>query len=144
MLYSDRRLSHEWSNAKAVNTLGENPHVLVPCSNFGYQGRSVTRMPGITSNERSLLAIGKNILSENYSSSIHLYMWDTLKFVTTIRAPYFDKTSQSWEEGFFCRACVRQGFTNHLTQANMGPYRFPAWDWPWKRYTRDGMEAHLV
>ncbi|KAK8051219.1 hypothetical protein PG993_002604 [Apiospora rasikravindrae] len=75
---------------------------------------------------------------------------DVLSYVATIRAPYFDETSQIWEEGFFCRACASRGQEHagggaeESSAANNYPRScHPAWDLPYRRYTRDGIEKHL-
>lgn len=75
---------------------------------------------------------------------------DVLSYVATIRAPYLDETSQKWEEGFFCRACASRGQehaggdSGATSTTNSYPRDcYPAWDLPYRRYTRDGMKQHL-
>lgn len=65
-----------------------------------------------------------------------------------IRAPYFDQHTQSWEEGFCCRACAHQG-GEHVEDPDKVPHDphsanpYPGWGLPWRRYTRDGMQLHI-
>ncbi|KAK7956962.1 uncharacterized protein PG986_006184 [Apiospora aurea] len=75
---------------------------------------------------------------------------DVSSYVAIIRAPYFDETSQTWEEGFFCRACASRGqehagdgSENSSAANNYSPSSYPAWDLPYRRYTRDGMRKHI-
>ncbi|KAK7981768.1 hypothetical protein PG988_004006 [Apiospora saccharicola] len=75
---------------------------------------------------------------------------DVLSYVSTIRAPYLDDISQRWEEGFSCRACASRdqehagGDAGVTSTTNSYPRNcYPAWDLPYRRYTRDGIKHHL-
>lgn len=62
------------------------------------------------------------------------------------RAPYWDEKSGDYEEGFFCRACAWRGYEFGVPRQwcriiDLPPV--PSWGVSWKRYTRDGMRAHL-
>ncbi|CAI4218952.1 unnamed protein product [Parascedosporium putredinis] len=68
-------------------------------------------------------------------------------YASTIRAPYLDSESGSFEEGFFCRACAWHGPEHvnrvppHIGYPNV---LHTAWGVPWRRYTREGMQAHIA
>jgi hypothetical protein len=68
-----------------------------------------------------------------------------LRYTTVIRAPYWDAHSARFEEGFHCRACASQGWL-HRSRAGISIFfreDYPIWGLPWRRYTRDGMRAHI-
>ncbi|KAF6800257.1 F-box domain-containing protein [Colletotrichum musicola] len=67
--------------------------------------------------------------------------------LVTIRAPYFDDTTQSFVGGFFCRACATQRYTFEKRELYpdcswlVGILLF--WGNPYRRYTKEGFGAHL-
>lgn len=70
----------------------------------------------------------------------------SLRYTTVIRAPYWDASSARFEEGFFCKACASQGWTyrSHDRLSLFVCEKYPIWDVPWSRHTRDGMRAHII
>lgn len=66
-------------------------------------------------------------------------------YASTIRAPYWDEESGAFEEGFFCRACAWRGAECGVPMwwRIIEPAPAPSWGIPWRRYTRDGIRAHL-
>lgn len=119
------------------------PHVLVPSSYYGDNE--------IMSADKALLAFDYRAFraradspawkNPRTGSSLH-----PCRYMAVIRGPYFDEHTQSFEEGFHCRACAYQG-RSHSENPSSGtlgggpPFR--TWGMPWRKYTRDGLRDHL-
>ncbi|KAK8079769.1 hypothetical protein PG997_007587 [Apiospora hydei] len=137
------------------------PHVSVPPGSYGAMGEGVMKERQIAFDRTSFFArldtqrqqCGKAGGDGGDGCCILEYRSaepDVSSYVATVRAPYFDETSQIWEEGFFCRACASRGQehagdgSEYSSAANnYPPSSYPAWDLPYRRYTRDGMGKHI-
>ncbi|KAK8059526.1 hypothetical protein PG996_009456 [Apiospora saccharicola] len=128
------------------------PHISVPPGSYGPMGEGVISKRCIAFDRTSFFAEfdaqrqgGRGPILEYRSAEP-----DVLSYVSTIRAPYLDDISQRWEEGFSCRACASRdqehagGDAGVTSTTNSYPRNcYPAWDLPYRRYTRDGIKHHL-
>ncbi|KAK7928054.1 hypothetical protein PG985_005052 [Apiospora marii] len=130
------------------------PHVSVPPGSYGPMGEGVMSKRCIAFDRTSFFAEFDARRQGGCGGAILEYRSaepDVLSYVATIRAPYLDKTSQRWEEGFFCRACASRGQehaggdSGAISITNSYPRDcYAAWGLPYRRYTRDGMKQHLM
>ncbi|KAK6827809.1 hypothetical protein PG995_010254 [Apiospora arundinis] len=137
------------------------PYVSVPPGSYGPMGEGVMSKRCVAFDRAAFFA---KFDTQQRSSDDSILEYrsagpDVLSYVAVIRAPYLDEGSQIWEEGFFCRACASRGqehagnssgvysssFSTAATAAanNHPPNCYPAWDLPYRRYTRNGMKQHL-
>ncbi|KAK8106186.1 uncharacterized protein PG998_003347 [Apiospora kogelbergensis] len=139
------------------------PHVSVPPGSYGPMGEGVMSKRCVAFDRTAFFAAAKSDARRRSGDDTILEYRsaepDVLSYVAVIRAPYLDKRSQTWEEGFFCRACASRGEehtgagareVSHpsapATTATTNTYPrnyYPAWDLSYRRYTRDGMKQHL-
>ncbi|KAF6805400.1 F-box domain-containing protein [Colletotrichum plurivorum] len=75
--------------------------------------------------------------------------WDPfpIRFLVTMRAPYWDRPANSFVGGFFCLACLFQPkITDRQNRPSLGMIMYGHllyWGCPWRRYTREGFGEHL-
>ncbi|KAF6814978.1 F-box domain-containing protein [Colletotrichum sojae] len=75
--------------------------------------------------------------------------WDPfpIRFLVTMRAPYWDGPANSFVGGFFCRACLLQPkIMDNQNRPPLGDIMYGHllyWGCPWRRYTREGFGEHL-
>ncbi|KAN0099507.1 hypothetical protein V8E51_013282 [Hyaloscypha variabilis] len=66
------------------------------------------------------------------------------RYIAFLRAPYFDRTVQSFVGGYFCRACIGRGrFYESSRSADDWTFPESIWHEPWRRYTREGFWEHV-
>ncbi|KAH6680575.1 hypothetical protein B0J14DRAFT_557923 [Halenospora varia] len=144
--------SPETLELNALRDHGHIPHVYLPVGYIGARAISYQTWPRLAFDQRAFYDRDEEDkpnprwLLEKTPSTILNYDPDPLRYAALIRAPYFDNLTQSWEEGFLCRACAAQGSTFQKWNAYvaMRGLRFPAWGIPWRRYTRRGFREHIL
>ncbi|KAF6843146.1 F-box domain-containing protein [Colletotrichum musicola] len=88
-------------------------------------------------------------LHENTNWFRNHWYWDpfAIRFLVTMRAPYWDEPANSFVGGFFCRACFFQPKIRDIQERPPLGWLMSGdllyWGCPWRRYTRKGFWEHL-
>lgn len=91
---------------KALKHLGHVPHVFLSPGIHAVKVHAVLRNARIAFDQRSLFALPEPPDWEEPTITNYPHQF---RYTVVIRAPYFDYSIGSWEEGFLCRAFSYQG-----------------------------------
>jgi hypothetical protein len=130
------------SQEEALRTCPHVPNVRLSVGYYGRMAKVPSSRPDLVFDLRSLQCALPAASSWPHAN---VRKGHPLRYTTVIRAPYWDAHTERFEEGFFCRACSSQGWS-HRSRNGLTCYFFkeyPVWGLPWRRYTRDGMKAHI-
>ena len=156
----------------SAETLGRIPHITAVCGSYGeprpfstvnFRGRLFDRRAVVAALERELAAQeGSQVYTdpdlepertqlrapESAAVAASLSKKPRMpigeRYIAFIRAPYFDKTVQSFVGGYYCRACIGNGrFAETARSADDWKFPESIWHEPWRRYTREGFWEHV-
>lgn len=141
----------------AIKLYGHVPHILLSPGTYGVRGAIGFNRPRVAFDQRGFQADPETPSWEITRAERRPH---TLSHMVTIRAPYFENSTGTWEEGFMCRACAYEGWDYSAEQVwehdeyydawpqwemrNWDSDTFASWGVPWRRYTISGMHDHIM
>ncbi|KAF1841296.1 uncharacterized protein K460DRAFT_369338 [Cucurbitaria berberidis CBS 394.84] len=130
------------SHEEVVQTCQNVPNVRLSEGYYGLKANGILSRPMLAFDLRKLRHTLPTASNWERSSVRNGH---PLCYTAVIRAPYWDAQAARFEEGYFCRACASQGWTHRSRQGLVLFHclEFPVWGSPWRRYTREGMRAHI-
>lgn len=135
------------------------PHVWGLPGRYGYTTHSLMKPMAVFHRPSLLAHLGEDDDSEPETRRQLLHentMWMrfhwfrdpfAIRFMVSMRAPYWDEPTNSFAGGFFCRACLTQPKIEDIqNRPPLGMLMYGDllyWGCPWRRYTREGFGEHL-